>query len=234
MNHWVLLRRDICVGVFEGLNGEPERPSVAPDVRRVAGNDAIELVGVAVGLQQACASAAGATRPIGIARLTTVEGFDECLSFDGHLMFGAVGEVDEFLRVTNDKTSAGISMAIICSAGRIAATECGTALGLQPDRGLALSLSSRIPSTRPRNHQFAPWRCAPARIRSGRLRSSQRRLGCRCSSRERCEETGHPPRKLVNGRAGPCALASPRSPATERKARPSVARIATRVWVAKS
>jgi len=50
--------------------------------------------------------------------------------------------------------------------------------------------------------------------------TAQRRLGCRCSSRERCEETGHPPRKLVNGRAGPCALASPRSPATERKARP--------------
>ena len=64
--------------------------------------------------------------------------------------------------------------------------------------------------------------------------TAQRRLGCRCSSRERCEETGHPPRKLVNGRAGPCALASPRSPATERKARPSIARIATRVWVAKA
>jgi len=44
---------------------------------------------------------------------------------------------------------------------------CSEPLGLQPDRGLALSLSSRIPSTRPRNHQFAPWRCAPARVRSG-------------------------------------------------------------------
>src|ERR1700746_753863 len=45
----------------------------------------------------------------------------------------------------------------------------------------------------------------PARIRSGRLRSSQRRLGCQCPWRQRCEETGHPPRKLVNGRARPCA-----------------------------
>jgi hypothetical protein len=48
------------------------------------------------------------------------------------------------------------------------------------------------------------------------------------------KKLGIRPRKLVNGRAGPCALASPRSPVTERKARPSIARIATRVWVAKA
>src|SRR2546425_5126536 len=74
---------------------------------------------------------------------------------------------------------------------------------------LRLSLSSRIPSTRPRNHQSASWRRAPARMRSGRLWSSQRRFGCRCPSRQRCEETGHAPRKLVNGTARPRALASP-------------------------
>lgn len=124
MNHWVFFRRDISVGVFEGLNGEPERPSVAPDVRRVAGNDAVELVGVAVGLQQAFASAAGATVPVRIACLTTVEGFDECLSLDGHLVLGAVGEVDEFLRVTNDETSASTDMAIISSPSGVPATEC--------------------------------------------------------------------------------------------------------------
>src|ERR1022692_2445592 len=48
----------------------------------------------------------------------------------------------------------------------------GTALGLQQDRGLALPLSSRIPSTRARHHQSASWRRAPARLRSRRLWSS--------------------------------------------------------------
>ena len=83
----------------------------------------------------------------------------------------------------------------------------------------------------PGNHQSASWRRAPARIRSSRLRSSQRRFGGRYSSRQRREEAGHAPRELVNGRARPCTLASTRSSATERKTRPSLARIATRVWV---
>jgi len=39
------------------------------------------------------------------------------------------------------------------------------------------------------------------------------------------EEAGHSPRELVDGRARPCALASTRSSATERKTRPSIARI---------
>jgi hypothetical protein len=41
----------------------------------------------------------------------------------------------------------------------------GTALGLQQDRGLALSLSSRIPSARPRTNQSASWLGALARLR---------------------------------------------------------------------
>ena len=36
---------------------------------------------------------------------------------------------------------------------------------------------------------------------------------------------------LVNGRARPCVVASPRSSSPERKTRPSLARTATRVWV---
>ena len=48
---------------------------------------------------------------------------------------------------------------------------------------------------------------------------------------KRGEEAGYPPRELVNGRARSGAFASTRSSATERKTRPSVARIATRVWV---
>src|SRR6266704_137218 len=74
---------------------------------------------------------------------------------------------------------------------------------------LTLSLSSRIPSTRPRNHQSASWRRAPARLRSRRLWPSQRRFGGWYSSRQRGEEAGHPPRRLVDGRARQCALASP-------------------------
>ena len=48
--------------------------------------------------------------------------------------------------------------------------------------------------TRPRHHQSASWRGAPARIRSSRLRSSQRRFGCGYSSSQRGEEAGHSPR----------------------------------------
>jgi hypothetical protein len=55
------------------------------------------------------------------------------------------------------------------------------------------------------------------RLRSSRLRSSQRRFGCRYSSCQRGEEAGHSPRELVDGRARQRALASTRSSATERK-----------------
>ena len=95
--------------------------------------------------------------------------------------------------------------------------------------GLTLSFSSRIPSTRTRHYQSASWRRASA-IRSRRLRSSQRRFGCRHSSGKRGEEAGHVLWGLVNGGARPCALASTRSSATERKTRPGL-RIGTRVWV---
>src|SRR5271157_6564434 len=43
------------------------------------------------------------------------------------------------------------------------------------------------------SRQLAPGtinlRLGAVRLRSGRLRSSQQRFGCRCSSRQRCEET---------------------------------------------
>src|SRR6266481_1731981 len=45
------------------------------------------------------------------------------------------------------------------------------------------------------------------------------------------KEAGHSPRQLVNGRTRQRALASARSSATERKTRPSLARIVTRVRV---
>ena len=54
----------------------------------------------------------------------------------------------------------------------------------------------------------APGRGASARLRSRRLRSSQRRLGCRYSSRKRGEEAGHSPRQL-NSRARQCGLGKP-------------------------
>src|SRR5436305_15090723 len=44
------------------------------------------------------------------------------------------------------------------------------------------------------------------------------------------EEVGSAPRELADCGAGPSTLASTRSSTTERKARPSIARIATRVW----
>jgi hypothetical protein len=48
---------------------------------------------------------------------------------------------------------------------------------------------------------------AVARIRSGRMRSSQRRPGGWHSSRQRRKEVGSPPRELANCRAGSSALA---------------------------
>src|SRR5215469_2633823 len=95
--------------------------------------------------------------------------------------------------------------------------------------------------------EFVDWYCSEPRLAFNRtvvlryrshLESRQLapgtinlRLG---STRQRGEEAGHSPRQLVNGRTRQCALASARSSATERKTRPSLACIVTRVWVEKA
>lgn len=124
MNHRVLFGWDVGRGVFEGLNRQPERQCVTANVGWVAGDDAVEFVWVAVSLQEAFTSATGAAVPIKITRLAIIERFDESLGLDGHLVFGAVGEVNELFRMTHDEAGAGTCMAIIGRAGSVATAEC--------------------------------------------------------------------------------------------------------------
>jgi hypothetical protein len=53
MDHRILRRWDISFGIPESLNGQLERLWVSADVCRVAGDDAVELIRIAGGLQQA-------------------------------------------------------------------------------------------------------------------------------------------------------------------------------------
>jgi hypothetical protein len=63
--------------IFESLNSQLKRPGVSANVCGVAGYDAVELIRIAGGLQQAFASAARAAIPEGVARGTSVERMDE-------------------------------------------------------------------------------------------------------------------------------------------------------------
>jgi len=53
VNHRVFFGWNISGRIFKGFCREPQRPRVAPDVRGVAGNDAVELAGISKSLQQA-------------------------------------------------------------------------------------------------------------------------------------------------------------------------------------
>ena len=55
--------------------------------------------------------------------IAAIEGFDEGLGFDGHFMFGTIGEVNELLRVPHDKAGAAAGVTIVCGTGGIATAE---------------------------------------------------------------------------------------------------------------
>ena len=59
VNQRILFRRDVGGRILKGLCRQPQRPGIAADVGRIAGNNAVELVGISKSLQQALASTAG-------------------------------------------------------------------------------------------------------------------------------------------------------------------------------
>ena len=114
MNHGVLCGRNVCGWVFESLRRKPECPGIAANVGWIAGHNAVELVGISISLKEPFTSAAGAAVPVGVAWIAAIEGFDEGLGFNGHFMFGAIGEVNELLRVPQDKAGAAAGVTIVC------------------------------------------------------------------------------------------------------------------------
>src|SRR5271156_4300050 len=123
MDHGVLAGRDIGGWGFEGLVCQPQRPGIAADIGRIAGDDAVKLIGVAGRLQQALTPTSRTAVPVGVAGITTVEGFDEELRFGGHLVFGPISEVDELLGMPHEEAGATAGVAVVSSAGGVTATE---------------------------------------------------------------------------------------------------------------
>src|SRR6202034_3438841 len=120
----IFRRRDHRSGVLESLIREPERPGVAAHVGRIAGDDAVEFVGITVGLKQSFAASAGAAVPVGIAGIAPVEGPEENFGFDGCFVLGAVGVVDEFFGMAHDEFAAAArGVAVVGGAGGVSALE---------------------------------------------------------------------------------------------------------------
>ncbi len=124
VDHGVLGRWNISGGILKAYVRQPQRPRVPPEGCRIAGDDAVELVRIAIGLQKPFSAAARASIPVGVSRVATIKGAENRLCLDGHFMFRAVGEIDELFRMPQHKGAARALVTIVGCAGGVAPAEC--------------------------------------------------------------------------------------------------------------
>src|SRR5262245_65942847 len=92
-------------------------------VRQRSGNDAVVVIGISLRFHQRHAAAGGATFEVGVLRVLVVEGFHNLLSFDGHLVRGAITEVDHLLRMADGPVTALFLMAGVGSGGCVSESQ---------------------------------------------------------------------------------------------------------------
>ena len=124
VDHGVLGRWNIASGIFKAYVCQPQRPRVPPEGRGIAGDDAIELVRIAISLQKPFSAAARASIPIGVSRVATIKGADDRLCLDGHFVFRAVGKIDKLLRMPEHKCATLALVTIVGRTGGVAPAEC--------------------------------------------------------------------------------------------------------------
>src|SRR5581483_11072335 len=94
----------VANGLFDPNGGGG---SVITGIGGGAGDDADEVVGVALRFHECFTATVGTANEVGIGWFLTIEGADDGFSLDGGFMDSAVGEVDEFFGVTNSPGSVG-------------------------------------------------------------------------------------------------------------------------------
>src|SRR5438045_2323059 len=93
-----------------------------------SGDDAVEVIGVALGFHEALLASGGAAIPVGALLRLAVEGGDDRFGFYGRLMLGAIAEVDDFFGMAESEAGVGI-IAMVTSVGRgggVSVAECGS------------------------------------------------------------------------------------------------------------
>src|SRR5580765_8850109 len=86
-------------------------PHVNVTVRERAGDDAVVVVRVSLGLHERHASAGRTAFEVGVLRSAIVEGLDDLPGLERHLVRRAVAEVDHLLRMTDRPRAALILVA---------------------------------------------------------------------------------------------------------------------------
>jgi hypothetical protein len=76
---------------------------VGPVVSRSASDDTVEVLRIALCLHERLASAARATNEVRETRSRGVRGGDDCFALNRSFVNGAIAEVDQFLRMVDDK-----------------------------------------------------------------------------------------------------------------------------------
>ena len=125
MDHRILGRRDEARRILQHRLGDRELPRVqiCARVRRCAGDDAVVVVRKALRLGEALASAGRAAVPVRPPRAAAVERVDDRLRLDGHLVLGAIREVDELFGMAEREPAAAAGVARIGRARRVAALQ---------------------------------------------------------------------------------------------------------------
>src|SRR5712691_7062212 len=88
-------------------------------VRERTGDDPVVVVGISLGLHQRHATPGGASLEIGVFRILFVEGLDDLLGLQRHLMRGAVAEVDHLFGVADGPVAALLLVAGVGAGGGV-------------------------------------------------------------------------------------------------------------------
>ena len=120
-----LLRRDeACRILMRGLRrGNELEALVRPVVSRGASDDAIEILWIALGFHEGLPSAAGAPNEVRQTGRRAIRRGDSCLALHGRFVYGAIAEIDQFLRMTHGELRGITDVSRIGRRGGVSATQ---------------------------------------------------------------------------------------------------------------
>ena len=123
VDHREFADRDDARLILEHRLRHPDAPRVEVRlrVRRRAGDDAVEILRIALRLDERLAAAGRAAVPVRSRRRAAVERGDDRLRLLGHVVLGSVRVVDELLGMPERERRGGAGVSRVGGAGRVAA-----------------------------------------------------------------------------------------------------------------